>query len=130
MKTKLFLFTFLFVSAASARFFNCSAVSTQHEVLRVQLNNSDNLIAIAEIAQMPFSSGQMTGEFVNVTGKVKKEKSGTQSVWFADHYTERISLILNIKSKKAQIEVFDTDDWRITRTEDLTCDFDGYYERN
>lgn len=127
MKVYLFFVALLFVSSSYARFFNCTSLETQKDVLRLQLNQADNLVAIAEIAQMPFSSGQITAEFINVASKVEKDKAGTQSVWFTDHYTERMILKLNIDAKTAQIEVFDTDEWRVTRTEDLRCDFDGDY---
>lgn len=128
MKSKLFLFTFLFVSSSYARLFNCSSTETEHEVIRVELDNKGKLVSIAEIAQMPFSSGQLVGQFIEVSSKVKVDESETQSVWFANNYTQRITLKLNTVLKTAQIEVFDTDEWQVTRTENLKCDFEGYYE--
>lgn len=117
-----------FATISYASSFNCSSTKTLRDVLRLDLDKNKNLVAIAEIAQMPFSNGQVVGQFSNVYSKVKIDKAGTQSVWFTDHYTERITLRLNIKLKFAQIEIFDTDEWKVTRSENLKCDFEGYYE--
>jgi len=116
--------------AKTANNFRCSSESTQQDVLRLQFNDLNQLIAIAEIAQMPFSSGQIEGNMENVAGKVTADSAGTQSVWFADHYTERITLHINVKERHAFVEVFDTDDWMVRRIETLKCDFEGFYEKN
>lgn len=116
--------------AGVAKNFRCSSASSQKDVLRLKLNDANQLVGIAEIAQMPYSSGQIEGAMESVAKKVGTDATGSQVVWFADHYTERIILHLNLRDKHAFIEVFDTDDWMVRRIETLKCDFEGYYEKN
>ena len=120
----------MIASAGIAKNFRCSSTSSQRDVLRLKLNDANQLVGIAEIAQMPYSSGQIEGAMESVSKKVSTDATGSQVVWFADHYTERITLHLNLKDRHAFIEVFDTDDWMVRRIDTLQCDFEGYYEKN
>lgn len=126
----LFSLVMFSMTFAQARTFRCSLLETQHDVLRLEIDQKNNLTRIAQIAQLPFSGGNIEGELEDVKSKVSKDSDGTQKVWFSDHYTERITLILNVEKKTASIEVFDVDEWRVTRTQELRCDFEGYYEKH
>lgn len=135
MSFKMNIFKVVFLSViitsfAEARSFKCSSKQTQHEVLYLKFDSKDNLTDIAEIAQTPFAGADIQDKFENVAGKVIKDIQQTQSVLFTDHYTERMTLKINLVEKLAFIEVFDTDDWQVTRIEELMCDYEGYYERN
>lgn len=127
---KLFVFSIVLflTSAVQAKTFRCSSLKTEHDVLRLLFNSSNDLISIAQIAQLPFSAEDIESPYESVKSKVTKDASDNQTVEFSMLYTKRITLKINLSQRTASIEVFDTDDWKVTSTQELKCDFDGYYE--